>query len=171
MPKMKLTSAAVLEMACPEKGQVLVFDTALPGFGVRLTPGSKSYFCEMRVSGKTRRVTLGKSAILTTEDAKREAKKTLGKMESGIDPTAQKAEERAKTITLDAAGKAYLSARTLKPASRAEYERILATYFGDWGNRELGTLSPAVVSKRFATLTGNNGKGTANAAFRVFRDG
>ena len=60
MPKMKLTAASVFEMALPEKGQILVYDTAFPGFGVRMTPGRKSYFCEARVVGRTRRVTICK---------------------------------------------------------------------------------------------------------------
>ena len=82
MAKVKLTSAAVLEMPLPETGQVLVFDDDQPGFGVRLTGTKKTYFCEKRVNGKTRRVTVGSSAIFTAEMARKEALKLLERDEA-----------------------------------------------------------------------------------------
>ncbi len=169
-PKIKLTSAAVLEMPLPETGQVLVFDTGLPGFGVRLTVTKKTYFAEARVKGRTRRVTVGSAAVFTCEKARTEAKKALGAMAGGTDINAQRAEDRAKTIKLEKAWTDYLAARTLKPSTRYLYEFMFANYFSkDWGSKEIATITPTMVAKRFSTLTKEHGKGTANGAFRVFR--
>ena len=169
MAKIKLTSAAVFEMSTPEKGQVLIYDSALPGFGVRVTPSKKSYFAEARVAGRTRRVTIGSASVFTTDKARVEAKRILGQMATGHDVNAEKQEAKAKTIKLSEAWTGYIQNRTLKPSTLAEYERMFSNYLADWGTKELATITPAMVSKRFSTLTENNGKGAANGAFRVFR--
>lgn len=169
MPKVKLNSAAVLELPFPETGQVIWYDASMAGFGLRASPGKRSYICEARVHGKTRRVTIGSSAVFTYEKAKKEAQKLLGQMAGDVDPNAVKAEAKAKTIKLKDAWIDYLAARTLKPSTRAEYERMFTNYFSDWDTKELATISPAMCSKRFTTLTEKNGKGAANGAFRVFR--
>ena len=77
MTKVKLTSAGVLEIATPGSGQILVFDSALPGFGLRLTPNKKTYIVQSRVNGKTRRVIVGSAGVFSTEKARIEAKKLL----------------------------------------------------------------------------------------------
>ena len=98
-----------------------------------------------------------------------EAKKLLGQVSGGIDPSAVKADCRAKVLTLGKAFEAFLSGRKLKASTRADYEKRFAVYFGDWTGRQVASISPAMVSKRFATLTDNNGPGAANLAFRILR--
>ena len=182
MTKVKLTSAGVLEMETPGSGQVLVFDSALPGFGVRLTPNKKTYIVQSRVNGKTRRVTVGSAGVFSTEKARIEAKKLLGQMAGDVDPNAVKAESRAKTISFDKAWSDYLTARTLKPSTRYLYDLMFTNYFAkgektkeqwgskqDWGGKEIASITPALAAKQFATLTKEHGQGTANGAFRVFR--
>jgi hypothetical protein len=63
------------EVMVPEHGQVILRDTALRGFGLRVTKGSMSYIAECRVNGRPRRVTIGRCDLLTPEEARKEARK------------------------------------------------------------------------------------------------
>lgn len=169
MPPVKLTSAFVKDHVNPESGQILLFDTGVKGFGVRITPGKKTYIAQGRVGTDVVRVSIGSADKLTCEKARGDAKKLLGDMQRGINGNAAKAEARAKTITLGAAFKDYMQSRDLKPRTRAEYERINQAYFADWQTTELAKMTPASVSERFTKLTKAHGKAAANGALRVLR--
>lgn len=169
MPPVKLTSALVKEHVNPPSGQKLLFDTAVKGFGVRITPGKKTYIAQGRVEGRIVRVAIGAADKLTCEKARADAKAVLGDMQRGINGNAAKAEARAKTITLGAAFKDYMQSRDLKPRTRAEYERINEAYFAEWQSSELANITPASVAERFAKLTKAHGKAAANGAMRVLR--
>ena len=45
----KLTKSFVKSISFPERGQIIIRDDQLPGFGLRVTPGSKTYIVEARV--------------------------------------------------------------------------------------------------------------------------
>jgi hypothetical protein len=64
MQMAKLTKKFVNSVPFPEKGQMIFRDERMPGFGLRVTPGSKTYVVEARVHGVARRITLGKVGTL-----------------------------------------------------------------------------------------------------------
>ena len=59
----KLTKNFVNSIPHPERGQIIFRDNLLPGFGLRVTPGSKTYAVEARVHGVARRITNGKDVV------------------------------------------------------------------------------------------------------------
>jgi integrase len=79
----------------------IIWDEALKGFGLRVTPaGAKSYVVQYRVgrgrNAPSRRITIGRR---TPELARKEAQRLLGKVAAGSDPAeARKAEARGMTI-------------------------------------------------------------------------
>lgn len=166
--KLNLNSTAVRNLAHPETGQLIVWDQAVPGFGVRLTRGSKTYIAETRVAGRTRRVSIGPTDLYRIEEARREAKKLLGSMAGGTDVNAARAEARARTVTLEQAADLYFANRSLKPSTEAEYRGKLRVHFSDWMDRELRTISPQAFVQRFDHITERAGPATANGAARVF---
>ncbi|AZY93963.1 DUF4102 domain-containing protein [Paracoccus sp. Arc7-R13] len=169
MAKIKLTAALVREMLHPQKGQVLYLDAGLPGLGLRVTPGAKTYFVEASVNGRNRRVTLGPSTTYTPEDARREAKKVLGRMAAGEDPNATKAAARVKSITLGEAYEEFMQARKLKDTTRATYSICMRQHFADWFKRELVSISPLMMVQRHSKIAATAGPGAANGSARVFR--
>lgn len=88
----------------PDGGERFVWDSALPGFGVRVQKtGAMSYVVKYRAgSGRaapTRRLTLAKIGTLTPDEARKQARKVLGAVANGADPAAQRAaEKRASTL-------------------------------------------------------------------------
>ncbi len=61
MPSIKLTRRTLASLAAAPDRDLLYWDTALPGFGVRITRGGvRSYVVQFRApEGRSRRVTVG----------------------------------------------------------------------------------------------------------------
>lgn len=168
MPKIKINAAVIRDLPTPSVGQILYTDDALPGFGVRATSGAKTYYCEARVAGRTRRVTIGSSTVFTPDAARKEAKKLLGKMAGGVDVNGERAEARAKSITLQDALDRYLTSRAgLKTA--ATYRAALRNGCPDWLTREMTAITPALFVARHKKITTTRGPAAANAFGRVLR--
>src|SRR6185295_3114314 len=74
-------------------------DSALAGFGVRVTQaGVRTYFVQYRDKrGRTRRLTIGKHGVVTTEEARRLALRALGDVTRGGNPAAERKDERTRT--------------------------------------------------------------------------
>src|ERR1019366_7819373 len=97
--RMHLTKRAI-DALKPDGTEVIHFDDALPGFGLRLKPsGVKSYLVQYRAKGRTRRVTIGLHGRLTAEQARGEARKLLGRVAQGEDPAEHRREaHQAETV-------------------------------------------------------------------------
>lgn len=95
----KLTKRSVEALTVAEKDYP-VWDSELPGFGVRVYPsGRKTYIVQYRVGRRTRRTTIGRHGVLTAEEARKEARRLLGTVACGEDPSAEKqAKRRAPTV-------------------------------------------------------------------------
>jgi integrase len=65
MPRLTETRASRLQS--PFSGTAFEWCSEVKGFGVRLTPGAKSYIVQLRSNGKTQRITLGRVGVLPFE--------------------------------------------------------------------------------------------------------
>ncbi len=94
------------------EGDVYLWDSELPGFGLKMTPtGGRTYLVQYRVGGRkgrTRRVTIGKHGPLTPEQARQEAKRILGEVAAGQDPAEDRTRDR-QAITVAELCDLYLS--------------------------------------------------------------
>ena len=86
-----ITQKRIDSVVLPRQKQVIIRDSEITGFGLRLSPGGASFIAEARVSGKSRRITIGRAELFYVEEARKEAVKLLAQMTSGIDPPAEKA--------------------------------------------------------------------------------
>ncbi len=161
MPKHKLTKLYVARLAAPAAGQILIWDTELPGFGLRVGTKTKAFIAEAKVNRSTRRVTLGTYPRMTPAVARKDARKALQDMERGIDPRPAE--------TLEAAFKAFKEVRTLAPRTLYDYERYYKVYFKPWHNRPVNEISPGMVSKRHLEIAQKHGGAQANGAMRFLR--
>lgn len=91
---MKLTQKVVAALVLPAgKTDVIFFDEVLSRFGFRLrvSAGGKvlrSWVCQYRHAGQTRRRTLAAAEVVGAEAARAAAKKLLAKVDLGEDPQA-----------------------------------------------------------------------------------
>ena len=94
MPTLKLTRKSIESLPLLDttkssnKNQEFYRDTALPGFGLKVTKTAKLYIVEKRVHGRLHRSTLGRYPQLTPEQARELAQETLYKLAKGVDVSA-----------------------------------------------------------------------------------
>ena len=116
----------------PDAQEYFIWDSTLLGFGVRVRPsGSSSYVVKYRAgSGRkapTRRLTIGKVGVITPEEARLLAKKTLGSVAHGNDPAEQRSLDR-KTLSLEEAGDRFLAEfidQKRSPKTASSYRDVL----------------------------------------------
>ncbi len=92
MPKI---TKRLIENAEVKDKDYIIFDSDIPGFGARILPsGRRSYLVQYRVGRSYRRISLGMHGVLTTDQARGEAIKVLGRVKSGEDPSAARKQAR-----------------------------------------------------------------------------
>ena len=138
MPTLKLTQAAVERLKPPTSGRIEVWDSQLPGFGLRISDtGRKTWQAFYRVQRRMVREKLGTVAQIPNVAAARElARQSMTKARSGANPVEDRrrkeeeerhqteAEETRKKNTLAASIDRYLGERPVDKSRRpmrAEY--------------------------------------------------
>jgi hypothetical protein len=89
----KLTQPRVDNLPIPnaDETQVIVWDTDIKGFGVRISAGgSKAYIYQYRFKGKTKKNTIGKNGVWTCAQARIEAKEQQTNVARGLDAVEEK---------------------------------------------------------------------------------
>lgn len=97
--RVRLTKTVVDSAEATDK-RFMVWDSELVGFAIRVEPsGTKSFVVRYRADGggrsaPQRYVTIGRFGNLTVEEARKEAKKVLGRIAVGQDPAAERRSKR-----------------------------------------------------------------------------
>lgn len=103
MPSAKLTKSSIDRLANDGPSDVIFWDEALPGFGLRIKPsGTKSFVVQYRnrTTGRSRRKTIGRHGpLMTVHQARETAKSLLAEVLRGADPVVElRAQRKAPTI-------------------------------------------------------------------------
>ncbi len=86
----RITKKAV-DAAIPNGRDYVIWDSELPGFGLRVfASGKRSYVLQYRSLGRSRRYTIGLHGVWTPETARLEAKAQLGRIARGDNPAEEK---------------------------------------------------------------------------------
>jgi hypothetical protein len=95
MARGRILKRAIDVLICPAgKDRSILWDTDLAGFGVCAFPsGAKVYVAQFRKDGRSRRIAIGDHGRLTPDEARSQAKKLLGAIETGADPIEQRRAE------------------------------------------------------------------------------
>lgn len=146
--KTRLTDLAIKRAAAPATGQSELWDSAIPGFGVRISSkGARSFVLLYRYQGHPRRWTLGRYPALSLADARQMASDALTKLEAGKDPQAVEGEQGV-TLFADALERfftAYCDQHN-RPSTAAETKRNMrAIFLPPWQRRTLASLTRADV--------------------------
>ena len=167
---MKLTKANVERLKLPQgKREAIVFDEALPGFGLRLRAGGKrTWIAQYRFGTQQRRVTIGTVETLDADNARRRARSALSKVHLGTDPQLEKVEARAEAaVTLASVVDTYLArhaAKRLKPGTLTDVERYLRRHWAPLSRLPVKKITRADVAARLARLADESGGFAANRA-------
>jgi integrase len=169
--KIKLTKAAVEAIELPPKGRIMVWDTAIAGFGVRVSAGgSKTFILMGRVKRTAVKHTIGRFGIVTVERARQEAIRMAGQFASGVHPVKERKRAELRRVTLQQAIDAYLKDRGLKPRTVKDVQVTMPRYFGDWRRLPITEIRPAMIEDRYAELIEGKPSGAAaKLAMRYLR--
>jgi integrase len=164
---MKLTETAVAKLKS-SKADEIVFDDALPRFGVRLREGgSKKYVIDYRQAGVQRRYTIGSASNMTLEEARQRARKVLTAVDDGGDPAADKAEQRVASGLLFAkVAHEYLAAcsSSLRAKTLAGYSDNLVRQWKPLHKLPLTAVIKPVIASRLREIAKESGPVAADRA-------
>lgn len=131
---------------------VFLWDSELHGFGLKITPaGKRVYLAQYRnVSGRVRRITLGRHGIITMDKARKAAGDNLAQATLGADPAAAKIGLRHGP-TVKEIGTRYLSehADQKKKKSSADGDRWLLdkVIYPKLGSEKAATVTKAKIAE------------------------
>jgi integrase len=171
----------------PTEGDVVYWDDALPGFGVRVRPsGSKSYLFVYRLGGgrrgRQRRLTLGgangsndgpaesgkRRKVLTPEEARKAAQKASASVGAGEDPAGAKTAERWDLTVAELIALYLKEGPSSRPAKKAnswvhDDSNLKRHVMPLLGRQHLRSLSKADIEKFQADVTQGRTKAPVTA--------
>jgi integrase len=118
----KLTEKTIKDLAHPTKNQLIIWDSEVQGFGIRITTGGvKSFVFDYRIAGRQRRYTIGRHPELSVIAARGRAVGLRMALLDGRDPMAER-QQRLLEPTVEQLGAEYLIRHAL-PNKRASSVR------------------------------------------------
>ena len=159
MPIQKITKRAVDGAAAGDRDKFL-WDDDLAGFGLKITPaGKKTYVIQYRIPGlgrrgNAKRFSLGEHSALTPEEARRLARRELGRVAQGSNPAAERAalKQRASVAELSIPYLEEVDQRK-KPGTAREYRRLWKKHILPvLGTKAVSAVMPAEIRKLHQAL-------------------
>ena len=168
----RISKRSVDALSCPDgKDRGILWDDDLAGFGVIAFPsGAKTYIVQYRQNGQSHRYQVGKHGRLTPDEARSEAKKLLGLVETGSDPIAIKKKAREAPL-LNEVAEDYLKLHVqAKRKSRTydEYARIINQHIlSSLGSMRMVDIKRVDIARMHASVS-QSAPVTANRALAIF---
>jgi len=147
MPRIKLTKSAIDALPTPSS-DVVYWDAAYPGFGVKITPKGRKVFIVLYRTGGAgsylRKYTIGPYGRVTLHQARVAAQKVFAAKLVGRDPAAEKREAKRRVVAdrVDDLLEDFIAQRLSKNRSVAEISRLLRREVGkSWAGRNIHELT------------------------------
>ena len=170
---MKLTdTVADKAILPPRKGDVIHFDSKLPGFGLRLrrlaNGVQKSWIVQYRdAAGKSRRFLIGTTEEMKAAKARAIAADKLADIRHGTYPHLERKKARALAVeSFESVGKLYLAKRKtdLRPRSYVEVKRHIEKRWSTLAETSIHHIDQRTVALRLNEIAEKHGKIEANRA-------
>ena len=162
----KLTDAAVARLR-PRAREYTVWDSRVPGLGVRVRPtGGKGWVMLEETGGRSRRVSLGRVSVMSVDEARREC--LVRRTDAVVEPAAPACRVPTFREFVESEWKEAHFAR-YKPSTRYIASRLLETRFlPAFGEKPLDRIAPAEIRRWFDAFS-RTAPGNANRALDVLR--
>src|SRR4029077_8514812 len=168
MPRIKLTKSAIDALPTP-KSDVVYWDAAFPGFGVKVTPKGRKVFVVLYRTGgagsKLRKYTIGPYGRVTLHQARVAAQKVFVAKLDGRDPAAEKREAKRRVVAdrVEDLLEAFIAQSLSQTRSGGEISRLLRREVGRrWAGRSIHEITKrdvvavvAAIEQRGAPVAAN----------------
>ena len=170
MPTVDLTARLARDSRPGDKDTIL-FDRALPGFGLRIHPsGRKVYILQARIDGRSRRMAIARHGEIDLAGARRRAREILERIRAGGNPADDARRARTAPTVKDLAAE-YLRQchRSWKPSGRETVRIYLrARILPAFATMPVERVGPEDVAAWFDAASRER-PGAANRAFEILR--
>ena len=172
MPRIKLTKSAIDAMPTPAS-DVVYWDAACPGFGVKVTPKGRKVFVVLYRTGgagsKLRKYTIGPYGRVTLHQARVAAQKVFAARLAGRDLAAEKQAARRRLVVdrVDDLLETYIAQHLAQNRSGGEISRLLRRELGQsWRGRSIHDITKRDVVEVVSAVEQRGAPGTANKTLK-----
>jgi integrase len=165
-----LTKTLVEGLKHPDRGQAFAWDDSIKGFGVRVTPGGKTFILDRKPKGRSIRLSIGRFPAWSVQQAREEARRLTVEMDKGVDPRQRQRDQEEAGVTLAEVFERFMSERELKDRTRADYRRYLEHYLPDWKDKAISRIDAEMIMARYKKVAASSSGGAqASSAMRFLR--
>jgi integrase len=175
MPRIKLTKSAIDALPTP-KSDVVYWDAAFPGFGVKVTPKGRKVFVVLYRTGgagsKLRKYTIGPYGRVTLHQARVAAQKVFAAKLEGRDPAAEKREAKRRIMAdrVEDLLEAFIAQRLSQNRSAAEISRLLRREVGKpWSGRSIHEIGKRDVVEVISAIEQRGAPAAANKTLKSIK--
>jgi integrase len=175
MPRNKLTKSVIDALPTPE-ADIVYWDRALPGFGVKVTPrGRKVFIVLYRTGGagsKLRKYTIGPYGRVTLHQARVAAQKVFAAKLEGRDPAAEKRESKRRVVAdrVEDLLNTFIEQRLSQNRSGPEIARLLRREIGKaWAGRSIREIGKRDVVEVISAVEQRGAPVAANKALKSIK--
>jgi integrase len=162
----RIIQRTIAKLTPPKAGNRILYDSEIPGFGVRITAaGAASFILNYHVHGRERRYTIGRHPELTATAARERALQLRGRILNGHDPLEEREQNRSEPTLGDLATQ-YLERYAVthkRPSSLRNDRQMIDTII----RPQLGVLRLNAVGRRDIEALHASLKATPYRANRV----
>jgi integrase len=175
MPRIKLTKSTIDTLAIPSS-DLVYWDTASPGFGVKVTPKGRKVFVVLYRTGgagsKLRKYTIGPYGRVTLHQARVAAQKVFAAKLEGRDPAAEKREAKRRAVAdlVEDLLETFITQRLSQNRSVAETSRLLRREVGKpWAGRSIHTIAKRDIVEVISAIVQRGAPGAANKTLKSLK--
>jgi len=175
MPRIKLTKSAIDALPIP-KSDVVYWDAASPGFGVKVTPKCRKVFVVLYRTGgagsKLRKYTIGPYGRVTLHQARVAARRVFAAKLEGRDPAAEKREAKRRIVAdqVEDLLEAFVAQRLSQNRSAAEISRLLRREVGKpWAGRSIHEIGKRDVVELVSVIEQRGAPAAANKTLKSIK--
>jgi integrase len=175
MPRLKLTKSSIDVLPTPSS-DVIYWDAAFPGFGLKVTPkGGKVFVVLYRTGGagsKLRKYTIGPYGRVTLHQARVAAQKVFAAKLEGRDLAAEKREARRRVVAdrVEDLLETFILQHVSQNRSAYEISRLLRREMGKpWSGRSIHEITKRDVVDVISAIEQRGAPGTANKTLKVIK--
>jgi integrase len=175
MPRLKLTKSSIDVLPTPSS-DVIYWDAAFPGFGLKVTPkGGKVFVVLYRTGGagsKLRKYTIGPYGRVTLHQARVAAQKVFAAKLEGRDRAAEKREARRRVVAdrVEDLLETFILQHVSQNRSAYEISRLLRREMGKpWSGRSIHEITKRDVVDVISAVEQRGAPGTANKTLKVIK--